>query len=149
MNRKRFSLVMLMLFMSTLVGCGVQTDQTQTRQHHRLFDEIRSLTATRNQLQSDLKNAREEAATLNDVLLQVQLDNEAMHAEIMQLRQERSELKRHLANRTNERDQHAASLQELRQGIKVLLDRADASLAPASQGEEKLTTASFSKTELE
>ncbi len=149
MNRKRFSLVMLMLSMFMFVGCGVQSDGTQARSNHRLFDEIRSLTAARNQLQSDLRALKEEMAALNDMVLQMQSDNDNLYAELQLIRHDRNELKKQLTNRTQERDQHAASLQELRQGIKVLLDRADASLAPVSNSDAKLTSAKVSKPNLE
>jgi DNA repair exonuclease SbcCD ATPase subunit len=80
----------------------------------RLQEEIRNLTGAREQLRQDLRTAH--------------ADLDRLQEEIKKLREaakERDDLRNTLAVRTAERDGNLAQLDQLRKGIKALMDQSE------------------------
>lgn len=121
MNQGRFGLVLLMLVFSSLLGCGLQSDGPTSKQTSRLMDELRAQTALKAKLQGDVETLRAELAQLKEEADGHRYDLSVLVAENDSLALEVRELRR-------ERDVHAANLAQLRQGIKTLLNQAEACL---------------------
>ncbi|HMP04366.1 MAG TPA: hypothetical protein PKD86_17055 [Gemmatales bacterium] len=119
MLRQRLGIVLLGLCgCFVLVGCQ---DSSWPTRNARWSEEIKALTATRDDLRRDLDACRQDLVMRQEAI-------EQLRRELAQARQEKAEVQRELADRTQERDSHAAALTDLRQGLLSLIEKADAQL---------------------
>jgi uncharacterized protein YjiS (DUF1127 family) len=122
MRQGRFSLVVLTLAFSSLLGCGLQSESPSAKQASRLMDELRTQTALKARLQQEEDRTRAELAKLSEEAARQQMDLAMLLRDNEYLADEVSELKK-------ERDAQTTAMLQLRQGIKNLLEQAEASLS--------------------
>lgn len=114
MCRYRFGLVFGLLATLAIWGCGQDNSGANAGKSTRLQEEVQSLAKLRDQLRQDLKTA--------------QADRERLQAEVALLQpvvKERDDLKQNLAARTNERDTVASQLDQVKKGVKALIEQID------------------------
>jgi uncharacterized coiled-coil DUF342 family protein len=123
--------VLAFVLTMAFLGCAQRPgDPAAAARATRLQEEVRTLSAVRDQLRQDLKAVQAERDRFKD--------------EVHQLRgivRERDDLKHQLAQRTAERDQHQANLEQLHRGLKALLSQSEAALNP-SQAPAAVSSAS-------
>lgn len=88
----------------------------------KLQDEVKNLNAARDSLSQELKQVRSDKERL-----------EAENAELRQAARQRDELARLLAARTLERDNAVQHLEQIKKGVKALLEVVEPSPSPAVQ----------------
>ncbi|MER3415684.1 MAG: hypothetical protein C4297_05665 [Gemmataceae bacterium] len=127
MKHTRTGVVAGFLALLTIWGCAQQNPgESYAARLARLQEELKTAISARDQLQKELKTLRSELARIQE-----ELDILRTAA------RERDQLKIELASRTQERDQARTQLQELQQGLKLLLQRTEsprAAEASASAG---------------
>jgi septal ring factor EnvC (AmiA/AmiB activator) len=126
MNRARFGVVFAILGTLTLWGCATQPSGEAANKTTRLQEELSAITTVRDKLRQDLKTAQKERDGLGEEL-----------AKLKNLMKERDE---QLATRTTERDQTQANLEQLRKGIKALMEQATG-MGPTPTESAPVTTA--------
>ncbi len=110
MTRARVGLVLAVLSAVAIWGCA----QNPSKSKAQLQEEIHNLTGVRDRLQGELKTAKGEV--------------EQLKAEVQALRRERDEMQNQLAARTAERDAQSNALDQLRKGLRALMDQAEAAV---------------------
>jgi len=118
MHRSRVGLVFALLATLGIWGCAQNpgAESERSARTTRLQEEIRGLSAQRDQLKKELKSAGEEVQRLKE--------------ELDQVVKSRDELRDQLAARTSERDAGYAQLDQLRRGIRALMEQAETATAP-------------------
>ncbi len=110
MTRARVGLVLAVLSTVAIWGCAQNPSESKAQ----LQEEIGNLTGARDRLQSELKTAKGEVARLQ--------------TEVQALRRERDDVQTQLAARTAERDAQSSALDQLRKGLRSLMDQAEAAI---------------------
>jgi len=133
MMHSRVAWVLTVASMLGLWGCaenGAGSGQAKT---NRLHEEIQGLSALRDQLRKDLTGIKEQKARVEQ-----QLDQ--LRQEHLDLTKERDDLRQNLAARSAERDHTQAQLEQLRKGVRALMEQLD-TMAPAERTTNTSTTA--------
>jgi TolA-binding protein len=119
MTRMRAGFVLAFLGVMAIWGCAHNPAETPASvKTARLQEEIRNLIGQRDQLRQELRTA--------------QADLERLHEEVKKQREiakERDDLRQQLALRTSERDNNLAQLEQIRKGMRALMDQAEAAAA--------------------
>lgn len=121
MNR-RAAVVCAFLIPMTIWGCSRNPSAGTTADMARLQEEVKKLAADREQLRKELKTGITE--------------KDALAHEVGRLRPvvaERDHLRKELAACASERDTNLTNLDELKKGLKSLVDRAEAMAPSGSQ----------------
>lgn len=129
MTSTRIGCIIALLATLTIWGCAQNDAKEATASAERaakltrLQEEVRNLTSQMDSLRKDLNATRR--------------DKENLETEVARLRlvvKERDELREQLTARTTERDTNVAQLEQLRQGLRGLMEQADAALTPKTIG---------------
>ncbi len=126
MTSTRVGCVLALLATLTIWGCAENSAKEASASAER--------SAKLTRLQDEVRNLTSQMTTLRQDLNVALRDKDNLETEVAQLRvvvKERDELREQLATRTGERDAGVAQLEQLRQGLRSLMEQADAALAPA------------------
>jgi hypothetical protein len=127
MTSTRVGCVIVLLATLSIWGCA----QNSAKEQSAAADRAAKLT----RLQEDVRNLSGQVEKLRVDLAAATRDKEALQQEVAQLRlvvKERDELRDQLQVRTGERDAGVAQLETLRNGLRALMEQADAALTPSS-----------------
>lgn len=118
MSRMRIGFVCALLGTLAIWGCA-QKPSSDSGKSGKLQDELRAMTAQRDQFSREVRSLKEEQDRLKEELAKIRL-----------VVKERDELRRELAARTAERDAGVAQVEQIRKGLRSLMEQADAALTP-------------------
>ncbi len=124
MNSTRIGCVIALLATLTIWGCAQNNAQEASAAAERAAKLAR--------LQEEVRNLTSQVDTLRKDLNVALRDKDDLESEVAKLRlvvKERDELREQLTVRTGERDASVTQLEQLRQGLRALMDQADAALA--------------------
>ena len=136
MNRAHKALIVMVVVLVGIWGCS-QSDSKPVSSKH--LDKIKTLEAKFATLEQDCQAAQADRDQLKLRVADLEKERTRLQkvAETSKaVAQERDDLKALVTTRTTERDSYQGQLEELRKGIRTLLIRVDAALAPADQSQK-------------